>query len=52
MKMEADADNIEVNDSLKRVTPGGKVVYGGGGIIPDVFCIGPTTTLSQTIDYG
>lgn len=24
-------------DSLKKTTPGGKVVYGGGGIMPDVF---------------
>jgi carboxyl-terminal processing protease len=31
------ADSIKVNDSLKYITPGGKVVYGGGGIIPDVF---------------
>jgi carboxyl-terminal processing protease len=31
------ADSIHVADSLKYVTPGGKVVYGGGGIIPDVF---------------
>ena len=31
------ADSIAVADSLKYVTPGGKVVYGGGGIIPDVF---------------
>lgn len=30
-------DSIHVNDTLKYVTPGGKVVYGGGGIIPDVF---------------
>ncbi|WBL22146.1 S41 family peptidase [Zunongwangia sp. HRR-M8] len=30
-------DSIKVDDSLKYVTPGGKVVYGGGGIIPDVF---------------
>lgn len=28
---------IEVADSLKFTTPKGKVVYGGGGIIPDVF---------------
>lgn len=33
----SDASNIEVADSLKFVTPKGKVVYGGGGIIPDVF---------------
>jgi carboxyl-terminal processing protease len=31
------ADSIKVTDSLKYVTPGGKIVYGGGGIIPDVF---------------
>ncbi len=30
-------DSIKVVDSLKFVTPKGKVVYGGGGIIPDVF---------------
>lgn len=32
-----DADSIIRNDSLKYVTPKGKVVYGGGGIIPDEF---------------
>lgn len=31
------ADSIEVADSLRFVTPGGKVVYGGGGIMPDIF---------------
>jgi carboxyl-terminal processing protease len=31
------ADSIKVEDSLRFVTPAGKVVYGGGGIIPDVF---------------
>jgi carboxyl-terminal processing protease len=31
------ADKISVADSLKYTTPKGKVVYGGGGIIPDVF---------------
>lgn len=31
------ADSIHVADSLKYTTPGGKIVYGGGGIIPDVF---------------
>ncbi len=30
-------DSIKVNDSLKFRTPKGKIVYGGGGIIPDVF---------------
>jgi carboxyl-terminal processing protease len=31
------ADNIQIADSLKFKTPLGKIVYGGGGIIPDVF---------------
>ncbi len=31
------ADSIKFNDSLKFVTPGGNIVYGGGGIMPDVF---------------
>lgn len=30
-------DSIKVIDSLKYTTPKGKVVYGGGGITPDVF---------------
>ncbi len=33
----ASGDSIKVADSLKFTTPGGKVVYGGGGIIPDIF---------------
>jgi carboxyl-terminal processing protease len=31
------ADSIRFADSLKFKTPGGKTVYGGGGIMPDVF---------------
>ncbi|MDT0687735.1 S41 family peptidase [Autumnicola psychrophila] len=31
------ADSIHVEDALRYKTPGGKIVYGGGGIIPDVF---------------
>ncbi len=30
-------DSIKVADSLKFKTPAGKIVYGGGGIIPDIF---------------
>ena len=30
-------DSIHFADSLKYVTPGGKIVYGGGGIMPDVY---------------
>lgn len=32
-----EADSIRKNDSLRYTTPGGKIVYGGGGITPDVF---------------
>ncbi len=31
------ADSIHFADSLKFTTPGGKTVYGGGGIMPDIF---------------
>ena len=31
------ADSIHFDDSLKFETPGGKIVYGGGGIMPDIF---------------
>jgi len=30
-------DSIHFPDSLKYYTPGGKVVYGGGGIMPDIY---------------
>ncbi|RPD96634.1 S41 family peptidase [Aureibaculum marinum] len=30
-------DSIKVVDSLKYITPKGKSVYGGGGIVPDIF---------------
>lgn len=30
-------DSIKFDDSQRFVTPGGKIVYGGGGIMPDVF---------------
>jgi carboxyl-terminal processing protease len=32
-----NADTIKIPDSLKFKTPKGKIVYGGGGIKPDVF---------------
>ena len=30
-------DSIHFADSLKYITPGGKIVYGGGGIMPDIY---------------
>ena len=32
-----NADTVKIPDSLKFKTPKGKIVYGGGGIKPDVF---------------
>jgi carboxyl-terminal processing protease len=32
-----NADSIKFPDSLKFKTPAGKIVYGGGGIMPDLF---------------
>lgn len=40
------ADSIKRVDSLKFLTPKGKAVYGGGGIIPDVFV--PIDTVGVT----
>lgn len=31
------ADSVKVVDSLQFQTPGGRMVYGGGGIMPDIF---------------
>lgn len=45
------ADSIKVADSLKYITPKGKVVYGGGGIIPDVFVPKDTSMENETIQY-
>jgi carboxyl-terminal processing protease len=38
-----EVDSIVLNDSLKYITPKGKIVYGGGGIVPDEF-VGLDTT--------
>lgn len=43
------ADSIHFADSLRFTTPKGKVVYGGGGIMPDVFV--PLDTLNMTPYY-
>jgi carboxyl-terminal processing protease len=37
------ADSIRFADSLKYITPAGKTVYGGGGIMPDIFVPMDTT---------
>ncbi len=40
-------DSIKFDDSQRFVTPGGKIVYGGGGIMPDVFVPVDTTGASE-----
>nr|WP_299432937.1 S41 family peptidase [uncultured Aquimarina sp.] len=46
-----NVDSIQVADSLKFKTPGGKTVYGGGGIIPDIFVSKDTTRVGETLNY-
>ncbi|MCK3685957.1 S41 family peptidase [Maribellus sp. YY47] len=41
------ADSIHFNDSLKYTTKGGRIVYGGGGIMPDFFVPVDTTGNSE-----
>ena len=45
-------DSIEFNDSLKFITPKGKIVYGGGGIMPDVFIPLDTTAYHESISLA
>jgi len=44
-----ERDSVPLNDSLKFTTPGGRTVYGGGGIIPDKYVRG-TLNLDQEWD--
>jgi carboxyl-terminal processing protease len=41
------SDSIHFADSLKYITPGGKVVFGGGGIMPDKFVPVDTSGISK-----
>lgn len=41
-----EQDSIQFADSLRYTTPGGRIVYGGGGIMPDVFVPYDTTLLT------
>ncbi|HBH83979.1 MAG TPA: peptidase S41 [Bacteroidales bacterium] len=40
------SDSIQFSDSLKFTTSGGRIVYGGGGIMPDKFVPVDTTMVS------
>lgn len=46
-----DPEKIEIADSLKFKTPKGKIVYGGGGIIPDVFVPLDTHMQNETLRF-
>ena len=45
-------DSIKVIDSLQFKTPKGKLVYGGGGIIPDVFVAIDTTSYMSNFYFS
>ncbi|MDA3819978.1 MAG: S41 family peptidase [Candidatus Delongbacteria bacterium] len=40
-------DSVKLNDSLKYTTTNGRIVYGGGGIMPDIFVPVDTTGNSE-----
>lgn len=44
-------ESVTFADSLIYTTPKGKVVYGGGGIIPDVFVPLNTSMQNETLNY-
>ncbi|NNC48995.1 MAG: S41 family peptidase [Flaviramulus sp.] len=46
-----DPEKIQVDDSLKFTTPKGKIVYGGGGIIPDVFVPIDNSMQNETLSF-
>ena len=47
----SDSTKIQVADSLKFTTPKGKIVYGGGGIIPDVFVPVDSSMQNETLSF-
>ena len=47
---QLSADSIQFNDSLKYYTRSGRTVYGGGGIMPDIFVPMDTTGNSAYFD--
>ena len=40
------SDSVRLADTLRFTTPGGRIVYGGGGIMPDKFVAVDTTMMS------
>jgi carboxyl-terminal processing protease len=46
-----DPEKMKIADSLKYKTPKGKIVYGGGGIIPDVFVPIDNSMENETLTF-
>jgi len=44
------ADSIKNDKSKQYKTPGGKIVYGGGGIVPDIFVSLDTAKYNKTVN--
>jgi len=51
-----EADSIKFADSLTYYTASGRIVYGGGGIMPDIFVgmdtVRYTELINTVLDYG
>ena len=47
-----DSTKLKINDTLAFKTPKGKIVYGGGGIIPDVYISKTTERNLEILDYS
>lgn len=45
-------DSIKINHNLKYKAPSGKIVYGGGGIIPDEFVAFDVTSVSNWLTFN
>ncbi len=46
-----EKDKIKIADSLKFKTKKGRIVYGGGGIVPDIFIPLETNHGEESLDY-
>jgi len=47
-----DSTKLKINDSLAFKTPKGRIVYGGGGIIPDIYVSKTTEHNLELLDYS
>ena len=46
-----EKDSIKINDSLKFKTTNGRLVYGGGGIVPDIFVPILSKGANEEVDF-